>query len=421
MSKEFFTLDDFDLAGKTVLVRVDINSPINPIDHQLLADTRIVRHLETVRELKDSKVVLLAHQSRPGKEDFVSLVKHAARMSQRLKKKVKFVDDLFGSTAINAIKSMKKGDILLLENIRFYSEEQVLKKKDMEVLVNSHIISKLAPLVDFYVNDAFSAAHRAQPSLIAFPEVLPSMAGRVMQKEIEMLQRAVKDVKRPSIAILGGAKVDDSVSVAKYMLNENLVDTIMTTGVVANIFLMAAGHNLGKINTKFMAKKIDNYVELVGEAGMLLKKFKGKIMMPTDVAINLNSNRKNIKVKNLPTEYSIFDIGLDTIVTYRQAIMKAKNIFLNGPAGVFELDMFSLGTLEIFHAIAESEAFSIIGGGETSAVANRLDLSEDISHISTGGGALISFLAGKKMPAIEALKRSKKHYDNGKFPKCKCK
>jgi phosphoglycerate kinase len=415
MPKDFFTLDDFDLSGKTVLLRVDINSPINPQTGDLLDDTRLIHHLTTIRELADSKVVLIAHQSRPGKKDFTNMKKHAKRLSMRLIKKVQYVDDFFGSKALSAIRNQKVGDVLLLENARFYAEEHVLKNRNFSVQSECHMVTHLAKLSDLFINDAFATAHRAQPSLTGFTEVLPNLSGRVMEREVKMLERAMKNTQRPSVAVLGGIKVFDTIQVMRHMLINDVVDNVLTTGVVANIFLLARGIKLGPMNIDFFERELGGYKELCQQAQELDSKYRDLIRIPTDVVVNDNGKRKRILVENLPAELQIFDIGLDTAVNYRKEILNAKNLILNGPAGVFEIEEFGVGTTIIYNSIAESQGFSVIGGGETVAAARNLNLGGKIDHISTGGGACLHFLSGKSMPAIDALVRSKKLYDEGHF------
>ena len=417
---DFFTLNDFDTAGKTVILRVDVNSPINPESGELLGDTRIRAHLETIRELDDTKLVILAHQSRPGARDFVSLDVHAKRLSSLLRKQVKHVDDLFGSRARNAINGMKKGDIILLENVRFYSEEVGIKKyngEDFKPQANTNIVRNLSELADFYVNDAFAAAHRAQPSLVGFVENVPSMAGNVMQRELENLGHALEGAEAPGVAILGGAKADDSIAIAENMLMNNTVEFVLTTGVVANIFLMGKGVDLGEPNTSFIRKKFKDHEQLIKQAKKVLDTWPEKVMLPSDVAVNADGSRQRVELKDLPSEYPIWDVGLDTIVEFSDQIERAKTIIANGPAGVFETKEFALGTEELFRAMARSEGYSVMGGGETSTVCSILNISRDINHISTGGGACISFLGGKPMPVKIALERSKQLYDEGAYKK----
>lgn len=410
-SLDFFTLEDFNLAEKTVLVRIDINSPVNPHTGKLLSDTRLRIHTETIKRLRLSKVVLLAHQSRPGKADFISLKEHAERLTKIVGRPVAHVDDLLGSMARNAIKNMKSGDIILLENTRLYSEEVVLKGTSMEKQANSHIVKNIAPLVDYFVNDAFAAAHRSQPSLIGFMDTLPTLAGKVMEKELQTLQKILEGNIHPCVAVLGGIKVDDSVTVAKYILEKGIVDILLTSGVVGHTFLKAKGIDLGKVNEKFCNTEVPGYPKLVNDAKELLSKYEEKIRIPIDVAVDKDGKRVLIKVDQLPQDFPIYDLGLDTILSYIAEIKKANLIIINGPAGLFEVEEFSLGTNEIFSATAESKAFSVMGGGETTAVLDRLGLSDRIDHVSTGGGALINLLAGKSMPVVDGLIKSKLRFN----------
>jgi phosphoglycerate kinase len=415
--KEYLTFDDVDLKGKTVILRVDINSPIDPTSGDILGDTRIRTHLETIKELKNSRTVILAHQSRPGKSDFTTLEKHAKYISGLLKRKVNYIDDLFSSRAQSAIKEMKNGDIVLLENTRLFSEEIVLKDESIEKQAGTHIVQNLSSLADYYINDAFAAAHRSQTSLVGFTDVLPSLAGKVMDRELTAINKAIGSNQHPSIVILGGQKVDDSIDVAKNLLEKKAVDMILTTGVVANMFLKGKGYKLGKPSMEYIKSEFKNCDELIENTKKIIKKYGKKILTPTDLAIKGDKKRVSISIDDLPCKNPIYDIGLDTIVTYTNHIKKAKIIIANGPAGVFEMEDFAMGTNEIFNAIANSKGYSIVGGGETTAVVNKLGIASKINHISTGGGACINLIAGKKMPVVEALKRSKKLFDKDVFCK----
>jgi phosphoglycerate kinase len=410
MARAFFTMDDFDLSGRTVLLRVDINSPIDPATTTLLNDARLREHLATIRDLRDSRVVLLAHQSRPGKDDFTSLEPHAGRLSVLLGRPVKFVDGLFNKAALDAIRSLQVGDVLVLENTRFFAEEEALADQRIEKMARTHLVRKLAPLAQYFVLDAFAAAHRAQPSLVGFVDLLPTVAGRVMEKELTMLDRAMQNPERPKIAILGGVKADDSIAVTKHMLDKGIVDKVLTTGGVANMFLHAAGKDPGSLTTEFMRKEVDQYDSHVGQCKELLSKYRERILLPTDLVLNDGGKRKAIHVSELPANLQVYDIGLDTIAEYIEEIDAAKTVFFNGPAGVFEKDEFSVGTREILRAIAESEAFSVVGGGHTVAAVEQYGFKEAIDHVSTGGGALINFLAGKELPLVSALQRSYKKF-----------
>jgi phosphoglycerate kinase len=401
MSLDFYTIDDFDLDDKTVLVRVDINSPVDPSTGLILDDTRIKLHAETIGELsnKGAKTVVLAHQSRPGKKDFTTLKQHAESLSKILNHKVEYVDDIFGSNARNAISKMKRRDILLLENVRFYSEE--ILKREPKLQSETHMVQKLSPLANYFVNDAFAAAHRSQPSLVGFAFTLPSAAGRVMERELKALYNAMNNVERPCVYILGGVKVDDSIMVMENVLENGSADYILTTGLVANIFLWGAGVDIGKYNKKFIENK--GYCEYVKKSRKLLKNYSKQIIIPKDVAVCIEDKRVEFSIDNIPN-HPIYDIGTETITEYAGYIRKAETLFANGPAGVFEKEEFNIGTEDLLNAIASSQAFSIIGGGHLAAAANQMGLSEGISHISSGGGASINLLAGEDLPVVQVLR-----------------
>ena len=401
MALDFCTMDDFDLDNKTVLVRVDINSPVDPATGLILDDTRIRLHAETIGELsnKGAKTVVLAHQSRPGKKDFTTLKQHAESLSKILNHKVKYVDDIFGSNARTAISKMKRRDIILLENVRFYSEE--ILKRDPKLQSETHMVRKLSPLADYFINDAFAAAHRSQPSLVGFAFILPSAAGRVMERELKALYNALNNVKKPCIFILGGVKVDDSIMVMENVLKNGSADYILTTGLVANIFLWASGVDIGRYNKNFIERK--GYCKFVKKSKKLLKNYCEQIIIPKDVAVCIGEKRVEFSVDKIPNQ-PIYDIGTETITEYAGYIRKAETLFANGPAGVFEKEEFNVGTDDILNAIASSNAFSIIGGGHLAAAANQMGLSSGISHISSGGGASINLLAGEDLPVVKVLR-----------------
>lgn len=402
MAPDFNTIDDLKVEGKTVLVRVDINSPVDPLTGLLLDDTRIRLHAETIAELADkgAKTVLIAHQSRPGKKDFTTLQQHAEALSNLLDKSVGYVDDIFGSNARKAIKDLKAGDILLLENVRFYSEEILQREPPQQA--ETHMVKLLSPLVDYFINDAFAAAHRSQPSLVGFAVNLPSAAGRVMERELKALYSAVSNVERPCAYVLGGVKVDDSIMVMENALEAGSADYILTTGLVANIFLWGGGVDIRKHNRKFIEDR--DYCEYVKKAQKLCKKFKNQILVPTDLAVCKDDKRLEYPVNKLPN-LPIFDLGTETTTEYARVIRNARTIFANGPAGVFEKEGFNQGTEDILNAISSSPGFSIIGGGHLAAAANQMGLS-GISHISSGGGASISLIAGERLPAVEVLREA---------------
>lgn len=402
MAPDFNTIDDLEVEEKTVLVRVDINSPVDPLTGLLLDDTRIKLHAETIAELsnKGAKTVLIAHQSRPGKNDFTTMEQHAEALSNLLDKPVGYVDDIFGSNARKAINDLKGGEILLLENVRFYSEE-ILQREPLQQ-AETHMVKLLSPVADYFINDAFAAAHRSQPSLVGFAVKMPSAAGRVMERELKAMYSAVSNVERPCVYVLGGVKVDDSIMVMENALEAGSADYILTTGLVANIFLWGGGVNIRKHNRKFIEDR--DYCGYVKKAKQLCKKFKDQILVPTDLAVCKDDKRLEYPVGKLPN-LPIFDLGTQTTTEYARVIRNASTIFANGPAGVFEKEGFNQGTEDILNAISSSSGFSIIGGGHLAAAANKMGLS-GISHISSGGGASISLIAGERLPAVEVLKES---------------
>lgn len=401
---KFLTMDDFDFKGKVVLVRVDFNSPIDPQTKKILDDTRIRMHGETtLKELsqKGAKTVVMAHQGRPGEPDFIPLRQHAEILGKVLGRKVKYVDDVFGEKAQKAIEALKNGEILVLENVRTYPDEE--KKRSPEEHAKSEFIKSLAPIADAFVNDAFAAAHRAHASMVGFTAVLPSVAGRIMERELKALKKVLEAPEKPCVFVLGGAKADDSLKISRYVLTNRIADYILTGGIIGHLFLAAKGFDLGKPNMEFLEKQ--QVLGLVPGIKELMKEFPGKIMAPLDLAVEVNGKRREIMVSDLPTKYSIYDIGTKTVEEYSKILRKAKSIVVSGPMGVFENKEFMFGTKKTFEAVADSKAFSLIGGGHTVAATKELGLENKISYISTAGGALIEFLMGEQLPGVVALEK----------------
>jgi len=402
---KFRKLDDLEVRGKTVLVRVDINSPIDPATGEILDDTRMRECAPTLGELagKKAKVVILAHQGRPGEKDFVPLKRHAQLLEKILGRPVAYVTDTFGGVARAAIKSLKPGEILLLENVRFCPEE--LEDKPVEEHVRTELVRKLSELADAHVNDAFAAAHRSQPSLVGFCLTLPSAAGRLMERELEGLVKALSPEK-PCAYVLGGAKVDDSLAITGNVLRKNIADLVLTGGLVGQTFLAAAGRDLGWPNLRLLVEK--GFEEQIERAKELLSAYGAKIKLPVDLACDDRGERKEISVEELPTELLICDIGSKTIQSYSATIAGAKTVVANGPLGVFEKPAFSRGTFEVLKVMAGSRAFTVIGGGHLVAAAHAAGVSNRLGHVSTGGGACISFLSGEPLPVVEMLGRAKR-------------
>jgi phosphoglycerate kinase len=393
-------MGDVALDNKRILVRVDFNSPMDA-NGNILDDRRIKSHLGTLRSLEHSRVVLMSHQSRPGKKDYTTLEAHAKLATELLGRKVTYEDDIFSSCARNAIKALEQGEILLLENTRFYAEEMM--NRAPEEHAKSQMVKKLSPLFDLFINDAFSVSHRSHCSVVGFTEVLPSVAGILLDKEITALDKGLKCHEHPAIFVLGGTKANDSVKVILDVLKRGGADKILTTGVVATVFMIAMGIEVGEINRKFIEDQ--KYLDQISIASKLLMEYSGKIVMPKDVALNNDGERVEVGVDRINGDLLIADIGQETISNYSKTLKEAKLSVFHGPAGVFELEKFRLGTEELLKAATKS-SYSIVGGGHTLAVIDRLGIESKFSHVSMGGGASITYLSGEPLPGIEALKNS---------------
>lgn len=404
---KYLTLDDFKVKDKVVLVRVDFNSEIDPNTKKVTSDVRIKAHAEsTIKELaeKGAKTVILAHQGRKGDPDYTPLKQHAEILAKILKRPVQYVDDVYGDKAKTAIKALKSGEILVLENVRSFDGET--KNGTPEQHAKTELVQNLAPLADLFVNDAFAAAHRGHVSMVGFTAVLPSAAGRIMERELKSLSRALEKPEKPCVYVMGGAKADDSLEISKYVLSNGIADYVVVGGVTSQLFLAAKGVDLGKKTMDFLAKKeLTQFILGIKE---LLIKYPEAVVLPVDVALDVNGKRKEIPVSKLPTEFSIFDIGAKTVENFGKLISKAKSIVVSGPMGVYENKEFNFGTKKVLEAIANSKAFSLAGGGNTIAAIEEYGLTKKIGYISTAGGALIEFLMGKKLPGVVALENAVK-------------
>lgn len=404
----FHTLDDFSLRGRRVLLRIDINSPVDERTLRLEDGSKVKASIPTVREIVDrgAKLVILAHQGRPGDYDFIPLNEHAQYLSQFLSKKIRYVDDLTGQHALKAIDSLSEGDGLLLKNVRSFPEEQA--KKTPEEHAESGLVKTLSPKFDLFVNDAFGSSHRSHASLVGFTTVLPSAAGRLMEREVRTLTNVIQNPKRPSTFIFGGTKFADALPVLQKLAERDTVDNILIAGLAGYTLVWVLGNRIGS-KTEELAKK-DLTPEIKDGAKKLVETYGAKIHVPIDAAADVNGHRREYKLHDLPADAAVKDIGSDTIDKFRRIVLGSKTVFLSGPPGVFEKAEFCKGTCDLFDAIIESEAFSVIGGGHSSAAANKLGVLERISYVSTGGGALERLMMGKSMPVIEALRNSAKRF-----------
>lgn len=403
--KEYNTLDDFNVENKTVLLRVDFNMPLDKKTLEILDTTRIERALPTIEELvsKKAKTVIMAHQGRQGSWDFINLEQHAEALEKLLGSHVEFVDDVYGEKAKTAIKNLKTGEVLMLDNVRKFPGET--EKKTPEEHARSELVQNLYPLFDLFVNDAFAAAHRKQCSLVGFTVVLPSCAGRLMEKELTILSKIIGDPEKPAVFLFGGAKFSDVVVTIEKLFENRTADKILLTGLPANAFLKAQGVKLGDKNEEILREEETS--DVYENIRRLLEKYGSSIYLPIDFAIQKNNDRFEIDVSDLPIDYNLFDIGEKTINNFKNIVSEAKTVFLSGPCGVFEKPVFMKGTREIFTYVANLNVFSIVGGGHTVAAVEQLGLEDKISHISTGGGSLEKFMMGEKLPVVEALKTAK--------------
>jgi len=403
--REYYTLDDIEVKNKTVLLRVDFNLPLDKETKEILDTTRLQLVLPTLRELqgKKAKTVILAHQGRPGSWDFISLQPHATALGKLLGCSVTFVEDTYGDTAKQAIQSMKPGNVLMLDNMRKVPGET--DKKTPEEHAQSPLVKNLFPLADVFVNDAFAAAHRSQCSLVGFTAVLPSCAGRLMEKELTTLEKAVKQPEKPSVFLFGGAKFSDVIVTIERLFQNNTADKILLTGLPANAFLKAQGVNLGETNENIL--KEEGKPEHFDHIKIVLSAYHDNIYLPVDFAVERDGCRQEITVGDLPVHQGLYDIGEKTIRKFKEILSDARTVFLSGPCGVFEKPLFQQGTKEIFTAVACSDAFSIVGGGHTVAAVEQLHLKDKMSHISSGGGSLEKFMMGAPLVVVEALKKAK--------------
>ncbi|MDL0127250.1 phosphoglycerate kinase [Halobacterium salinarum] len=394
------TLDDLAAANRAIGVRVDINSPLTAAGG-LADDARLRAHVDTLAELlaADARVAVLAHQGRPGGDEFARLERHADRLDALLDAPVSYCDATFSTGARDAVADLAPGEAVVLENTRFYSEEYMTFAP--ERAADTALVDGLAPALDAYVNDAFAAAHRSQPSLVGFPEVLPSYAGRVMEAELDALS-GVADTPTPRTYVVGGAKVPDSVEVAAHALSHGLADNVLVTGVVANVFLAATGVDLGRASTDFIHER--DYGTEIARAADLLAAHNDALHLPVDVAVERDGARCELSTDALPPagDEAVCDIGSDTVDAYADVLADSETVVVNGPAGVFEDDLFADGTRGVFGAASEVE-HSIVGGGDTAAAIRRFDIT-GFDHVSTGGGAAINLLTDADLPAVAALR-----------------
>lgn len=395
------TIDDLDVNGKAIVIRVDINSPVEKESGNIVLNPRILSHARTIKELsqKGAKVVVIAHQGRKGDDDFMHLKGHAQVLSDVIRHPITFIDEIIGPRAKAAIQNMKGGDIVLLENVRFLDDETC------ENVEEAAIVREIAPLADYFFLDALSVAHRGHASVVGFTKKVPSAAGRVLKEEIDALEK-INDSTDVTF-VFGGSKPEDSMGIMKKWLEKGKIKCALLGGVIGILFLYASGANVGK-SEEFIKSKVKP--EYIAEAKAALAKYGDRIMLPVDVGLNIEGKRVDCELGDKRiSDGEIFDIGPKTAAQFKEAITKSKIIMINGPMGVYEIEEFSNGTREVLGSIACCTNFSIVGGGHTITAIEKFGINKSqFSYISLSGKALIEYLSGKELIGIKALKDSAK-------------
>ena len=399
---EYTSYKDVDLKGKKVLMRVDINSNIDVENNKLRDSPRIHAIIPSLEELEDSAVVVMAHQSRPGRKDFTSLELHANEIRKLLDRPVKYVEDIFGDEAVNAIKNLDVGEVLVLDNARKWDTE-LTQFDDFSKAQETEMIQTLAPLFDYFIADAFGAAHRAQPSIIGWPTLV---AGPIVEKEFEYMSKILEDPQRPMAMLIGGAKAVDKFQAMSYNLDNDRIDYALCAGLTAVLILEGLGTDTGEPNRNAIKKDLEKAGD---EIDKVYNKYEDKIILPKDLIIEEDGDRKAIGIDELG-EYNAVtgDIGQKTMEAFEEIMMKCKTIIANGPPGIFEKEVFRKGTFKMAEVMAkaakENDALSVIGGGEMGTAATMAGYEDDVSFISTGGGAMLEILSGKEVPLVKALR-----------------
>jgi len=398
------TYREIEIRGKKVFMRIDINVPLDPETGEIIDDRRIRVHAKYIRMLMEEfnpALVLGSHQGRPGSSDFITLEKHHKLLEKYTGLSIKFVEDVMGPSAIKAIKELKPGEVLLLDNLRLVSEEVIEAPPERQAL--TIFAKRIASAVDLYINDAFATSHRSQPSIVGLPLLLPSAIGPLFEKEIKALERVVSESEPPRVYVLGGKKVVEHLRVIENLVNNKLADRILTCGLLGILFLAAKGVKIGVENYKLLEEA--GALPLVPRARYLLLRG-APIETPVDCKVVHNGNVKNVYIGELKGR--IMDIGENTVEIYSELIKDAKTVVMRGPAGVIEVEEFKTGTQALLNAAIQSKAYVLIAGGHLGAMVP--EGLEGRVHVSTGGNAVLLFLSGEELPALKALELSAKMF-----------
>ena len=401
-----------DVKGKTVLFRPDINSPIDS-SGKIVNRNRLEKTVPTLKYLSDggAKIAIIAHQGDTlDYQNLIPMREHAEILSELSGVKVDYIDDVSGDAAIAAIRNLKEGEAILLGNLRYLTEEVSTFEKDVKLtpqqMLNTYLVRRLGGEAEIYVNDAFSAAHRNAPSMVAFEELMPSYAGPLFFKEYEALWRVMNCAEKPVVFVLGGAKISDAFGMMGKVLKDGVADKILTMGVTGVVMRLAEGKKIGKLYEKWLSDH--DLTVFVDQAKELLRDYKDKFILPVDFAVEENGVRKEVNLDELPLDDKMFlDIGENSIAAFESAIAEAGTIFVNGPAGVYENPIFAEGTRRVWKAVAAAKGYSVIGGGDTVTAASKFVNVADIDYVCTAGGAMVRFLSGKTLPLIRAMSKAK--------------
>jgi len=404
------SIDEGEFSGKRVLLRVDINSPIDRDTGRIVNDNRILKSVPTINDLLEggARLAIIAHQGdTTDYGSLVSLEEHASRLADALGKPVQFVEDVAGPAAVEKILALGDGEALLLDNIRYLTEEvstfEDSVKQEPADMASCYLVRRLAPVFDCYVNDAFAAAHRNSPSMVAFQELLPSYAGRLLMQELSALQAITENPARPCIYMLGGSRAGDAFGMIHQVLDDGLADQLLLSGLIGEIFMIADGIDIGETTRQFiLAKGFEPYI---AQAKQYLDQHRDKIAYPRDVAIELDGVRNNVDIDSLDDDMMIGDIGDQTIEEYRASIAAAKTILINGPPGIYEHEVFDKGTQSLWTAVADADGFTVVGGGDSVTSFARFVDTSKIDYVSTAGGALIRYLSGVRLPLLVAMSK----------------
>ena len=398
---KLLTLDDFELKDKTVFLRVDMNCPINPDTMEISGTARIEEATESINAIKDAKIVVASHQGRVGNKDYTGMEKHAKVLEQLLNRKIKYIEDVIGVSAQNEIKNLKNGDVLLLDNLRLCAEENY--EFSSAEAANTIMVRRLAKLFDLCVMDSFPSAHRSHPSIVGFSYVLPSCAGKIVEREVKKLDEIMTVSKAPHVVVLGGSKVADRLEAINLLIKKGRADHVLLTGLIGNVFMRAQA----RIKSPLGIKREE---EIVSKAHSLIGEYPDVFSTPVDVAIDKDGSRVEVDVRDLNKEDKIFDLGPNTVEHYNKLISGAGTVFMSGPPGYFEKEQFSFGTKSILEGVTNSMATTIVSGGHLTLALKKYGLADKINHISTAGGALVLYLTGEKLPMIQSLEEAaKKH------------